>query len=208
MDLKDPKIQKIIIVGIMVVIVGYLYFFTSFMPFFYQPKKAEIESLATEYEKMSAELEKARRTVGKLEKLEKQYQKLHKKWVAAQSMLPEEKEVDRLLRKVTRAGNQAGVDFTLFQPKGTVRKQYIMENPVSVKIRGEYHQLGAFLSKVANLDRIVNVSGLNIKTIEESRGRDRNKVGRSYTIEAEMTLKAFTLLEGGEVADETEKASS
>ncbi len=201
MDFKDPKVQKSIIVGILIVILGYVYFFTSFMPFFFHPSRARINTLSSEYEKISAELEKARKTVGNLAKLEEEYNRLHQKWVAAQSLLPQEKEVSRLLRKVTRAGNQAGVDFELFEPQSPVRREFVMENPVKIKVRGEYHQVGVFLSKVANLDRIINVSGLKIVPT-----RENAKNNKGYTIEAEMVMTAYTLLEGGEVADENAQA--
>jgi len=207
MDFKDPQVQKSIIIIIFLAFIGYLYFFTSFLPFFYPPKRAHIASLSSEYEKMSAELEKARKTVGNLEKLEAEYAKLHEKWVAAQSLLPHEKEVAKLLRKITKVGSQSGIEFLLFEPQKTIRKEFIVENPVKVKVRGQYHQLGIFLSKVANLDRIVNVSNLHISQVDESEKR-KDKTGRNFTIEAEMTLTAYTLVEGGEEINESNKKSS
>jgi type IV pilus assembly protein PilO len=208
MDFKDPQVQKTVVLVIFLAIVSYVYFFTQFMPFFFQPRKARIEALTMDYEKISADLEKARKTVGNLEKLEQEYERLHEKWTAAQSLLPQEKEVAELLRKVTRAGNQAGVDFMLFQPGPPINKEFIAENPVRVKIRGQYHQLGVFLSKVANLDRIINVSDIRITPVEKVQGPKDNKATRNYTIEAEMTMTAYTLLEGGEVSDAKQDASS
>ena len=202
MDFKDPKVQKTVIVGILLVIVGYVYFFTSFMPFFFQPQRARIETLSSEYDKMSAELEKARRTVNNLARLEEEYARLHDKWVAAQSLLPHEKEVAQLLRKVTRAGSQSGIQFDLFEPQPPVTKEFIVENPVKVKVRGEYHELGIFLSKVANLDRIINVTQLKVTPYD-----DKDNTG-GFTVEAEMTMTAFTMNESGEVTDESVKKSS
>ncbi len=202
MDFKDPQIQKAIIIGILVVIVGYVFFFSSFLPFFFQPNKARIESLTSDYEKMSAELEKARQTVGNLAMLEAEYNRLHHKWVAAQGLLPRDKEVARLLRKVTRAGNQAGLSFTLFEPQSPVPREFITENPVKIIVHGQYHQLGIFLSKVSNLDRIVNVTKLHITKTDDKKRKKNDKVGRHDTIEAEMVISAYTLLEGGEVTDE------
>ena len=208
MDFKDPMVQKTIVLVIFLAIFSYVYFFTQFMPFFFQPRKARIEALTGDYEKISADLEKARKTVGNLEKLEEEYERLHEKWVAAQSLLPQEKEVAELLRKVTRAGNQAGVDFQLFQPQEPINKEFIAENPVKVRVRGQYHQLGVFLSKVSNLDRIINVSDIRITPMQKSQGSKDNRANRNFTIEAEMTMTAYTLLEGGEVSDVKQDASS
>ena len=208
MDFKDPQVQKSIIIVIFLVIIGYVYFFASFLPFFFHPMNSKLETLTSDYEKMSAELEKARKTVGNLAKLEKEYNRLHKKWIAAQSLLPHEEEVARILRKVTRAGNQAGVDFLLFEPQTQIRRDFITENPVKVRIQGGYHQVGVFLSKVANLDRIINVSNLHLKPVEDRKGKNKSKLGRGYTVEVDLTMTAYTLLEGGEVTDENTKKSS
>ena len=202
MDFKDPNIQKTIVVGILLVIVGYVYFFTSFMPFFFQPLKSRVNTLDSEYDKISAELEKARKTVNSLARLEEEYERLHDKWIAAQSLLPQEKEVAQLLRKVTRAGSQSGVQFELFEPQIPITGEFITENPVKVKIRGEYHEVGVFLSKVANLDRIINVSGLKVKPY-----KDKDNTG-GFTVEAEMIMTAFTMNKSGEVTDESVKKSS
>ncbi len=207
MDFKDPQVQKSIIVGILLLIFGYVYFFTAFMPFFFQPQKAKINTLGSTYEKMNAELEKARQTVGNLAKLESEYNRLHKKWNAAQDLLPQEKEVAKLLRKITRAGNQAGVEFELFKPQPQVAQEFITENPVKIIVRGQYHDIGVFLSKVANLDRIINVSGLHVRPLKE-KNTGTNKVGRNHTIEVEMIMSAFTLQEGGVAADDNAKKKS
>jgi len=202
MDFKDPKVQKTLIVAILIVIIGYVYFFTSFMPFFFQPQRARVNTLESEYDKISAELEKARKTVNSLARLEEEYARLHEKWEAAQSLLPQDKEVAQLLRKVTRAGSQSGVEFELFEPQLPVTREFITENPVKVKIRGEYHEVGVFLSKVANLDRIINVTDLKVKPF-----KDKDNTG-GFTVEAEMTMTAFTMNESGEVTDESVKKSS
>ncbi len=203
MDFKDPKVQKTLVVAILLVIVGYVYFFTSFMPFFFQPRKARITVLDSEYDKISAELEKARKTVNSLARLEEEYERLHEKWVAAQALLPQDKEVAQLLRKVTRAGSQSGIQFELFEPQPPVSREFITENPVKVKIRGEYHEVGVFLSKVANLDRIINVTDLNVKPYKAKKNDSSG-----FTIEAVMTMTAFTMNKSGEVTDESVKKSS
>ena len=204
MEFKDPQGQKTVIVGILLVMIGYVYFFTSFMPFFFHPMRAKINTLGSEYDKMSAELEKARKTVDNLAKLEEEYDRLHEKWVAAQSLLPLEKEVAELLRKVTRAGHQSGIEFELFEPQPPVQKEFITENPVRIKVRGDYHELGIFLSKVANLDRIINVSGIKITPYKAKHDDE----GAGPSILAELTMTAYTLVEGGEVSDESASTES
>lgn len=205
MDLKDPQVQKTMMIGMFLAIVAYVYFFTSFMPFLYKPRAVKEESLKTEYDKVSTELEKARKTVGNLAALETEYNRLHRKWEAALKLLPEEDEIAGLLRKITMAGNQAGVNFTLFEPKQRIRKDFFAENPINIRVKGRYHQVGIFLSKVANLDRIVNVSDMEISSYDN---KDDGGLAKTKTIEAQMTVTAYTLLKGGEISDAKNKDKS
>lgn len=200
MNLKDPKVQKILLGAMSVVILSYIYFGTSFLPFNYPVRKAKIEALKKEHTKLSAELVKARQMVGNLERLEAEYARLHEQWLSAQELLPEESEMPELLRSVTAAGNKAGVEFALFEPQTPLPREFYTEHPVRVKIRGGYHQVGIFLSQLANMERIVNVSQLQMVTYEEKRAKkDSDKGGSAmkfHTIEADFTLSAYTLLGG------------
>jgi len=191
MNLRDPKIQKILIAAVALIGVSYVYFGTTLLPFCYQVRKAQIAELEDEYTRLSAELEKARQMVGNLAKLEAEYERLHRQWLSAQELLPEEEEMPELLRKVTTAGNRAGIEFMLFQPSAPVAKELFKEHPVRVRVRGGYHQLGIFLSRLANMERIVNIAELKINTLKE----DKDKRIRG-TVVADFTLTAYTLLEG------------
>ncbi|UCH84051.1 MAG: type 4a pilus biogenesis protein PilO [Candidatus Latescibacterota bacterium] len=191
MNLRDPKLQKILIGAVALIGISYVYFGTSMLPFCYQVRKAQIAELEDEYTRLSAELEKARRMVGNLAKLEAEYERLHRQWLSAQQLLPEEQEMPELLRKVTTAGNRAGVEFILFQPTAPIAQELFKEHPVKVRIRGGYHQVGIFLSRLANMERIVNVSELKLDDIKQ----DKDKKTRG-TVVADFMLTAYTLLEG------------
>ncbi|UCG52387.1 MAG: type 4a pilus biogenesis protein PilO [Candidatus Latescibacterota bacterium] len=198
MNLRDPKIQKILIGIVALIGVSYVYFGTSLLPFCYQVRKAEIADLEDQYTRLSAELEKARKMVGDLARLEAEYERLHLQWESAQELLPEEQEMPDLLRKVTTAGNRAGIEFMLFQPSPPVAKELFKEHPVRVRVRGGYHHLGIFLSRLANMTRIVNVSELKIKSFSGEKGKKEKNEKRNGTVVADFTLTAYTLLEGAE----------
>lgn len=199
MNLRDPKIQKYLVGVLAVIIVSYVYFGTSLLPFCYQVRKNRITQLEDEYTKLSAELEKARQMVGNLAKLEAEYERLHLQWISAQELLPEEQEMPDLLRKVTTAGNKAGIEFMLFQPSPPVAQEMFKEHPVRVRVRGGYHQLGVFLSRLANMSRIVNVSDLKVTSLNPKDSGKKSKVNKSKgTIIADFTLSAYTLFEGAQ----------
>jgi type IV pilus assembly protein PilO len=197
MNLRDPKTQRIIIVVLALVAVSYVYFGTTVLPFCYRVRKARIAELEQENSRLSAELEKARQMVGSLAKLEAEYERLHLQWESAQELLPLEEEMPDLLRKVTTAGNKAGVEFMLFQPKPPVVKDLFKEHPVSVRVRGGYHELGTFLSGLANMSRIVSVSELKVNAVAASKDAKKSRTtSLDKTVIADFTLSAFTLIEG------------
>jgi len=197
MNLKDPKVQKIMMGVMAIVILSYVYFATSFLPFSYPVRKAKIEALEKEYSKLSAELEKARRTVGNLARLEAEYERLHDQWLNAQELLPEEREMPELLRQVTTAGMKAGVEFALFEPQPLMPLDFYAEHPVRCRVRGGYHQVGIFLSRLANMSRIVNVTKLDLKQADDrSKKNSKRQTKRMSTVEAEFTLSAYTLMGG------------
>jgi type IV pilus assembly protein PilO len=198
MNLRDPNVQKILLGIVAVVVVGGLYFGTRLLPFCYPVRKAKIEDMEQEYAKLSADLEKARQTVGRLAQLEAEYQRLHEQWLSAQKLLPEEQEMPDLLRKVTTAGARAGVEFMLFQPGAPQVHEEYKTHPVRIRVRGGYHQLGIFLSRLANLERIVNVSELDIQgTQKPTKSKSKKAAVDRSTITADFTLTAHTLHAGG-----------
>ena len=93
MNIREPKVQRIILVIVFVVTVTYLYFGTTMTSICYNVKKDKIESLEIAHTKLSAELEKARKMVGNLARLKAEYERLHDQWLSAQQLLPEEKEM-------------------------------------------------------------------------------------------------------------------
>lgn len=211
MNLKDPKTQKIALGCVALAVGGYIYFGTSFLPFNYPVRKAKIETLAAEHEKLAAEVEKARKVVGDLARLEAEYERLHDQWLSAQKLLPEEKEMPDLLRQVTTAGSRSGVEFALFQPEAPVAHEFYTDHPINVTVRGNYHQVGSFVGRLSNLERIVNVNELSMTQPAEKKGskkktstsKKKNRgepdpkdvVARSNnTVEARFTLTAYTLL--------------
>jgi type IV pilus assembly protein PilO len=188
MDLKDPKTQKMILVGLGTAALVYFYVFADFVPFNFKARSKEIATLKADYTKKSNELTKAQQLVNRLPELKKEFALLNQRWEVAQELLPSQKEVASLLRKVTIAGQEAGIKFLLFKP-GTANPQtYFTENPVQVSVTGGFHRAGTFLSEIAELSRLVNVSQLKLKGFDKGDLDD--------TVQADFVATAYTLAEG------------
>ena len=104
---------------------------------------------------------------------------------APQELLPTDRQLPTLLRKITLAGQQTGVTFTMFRPGGMKPSDFHTEMPISVAVSGDYHAVGSFLAELSNMRRIVTVSNLKLTT------NNKNDGGGS-TI-AEFTASAYSL---------------
>ena len=191
-DLANPHVQRGLMLSAIVLVVIFFFFCTNFLPFFYSPREQMIAKLSTRVEKLTAEVEQAKRTTANLPRLKAEMAELHVRWEEATQLLPPLKEIDVLLRKVTVAGHEAGVDFHLFEPSDPVPGTFYTEHPVSVLVQGGYHDVGGFLASLAGMTRIVNVSELDLKALDQERiARDDGEV--TTTVEAALTVTAYSL---------------
>lgn len=167
LQLREQKTQKIALAVMLGCALLYVYFLTNLFPFTYRAGAAELRDLSGRYEALNRDLIKAKQTIHSLAYLEKEHEMLTGRWEMAQRLLPDEDETASLLRAMTLLGEQSGVEFLLFRPGSAHPVQYYTEHPVDVKVAGGYHDVGAFLGEVANMERIVTVGGLKIESADE-----------------------------------------
>ena len=102
--------------------------------------------------------------------------------------LPNRSEIDALLTDVNQAGLGRGLQFDLFKPAAQERMaDFYAELPINIKITGNYHDMGAFASDIAQLPRIVT---LNDVAISSDKG----------TLSMEAVAKTFRYLDDEEIA--------
>jgi type IV pilus assembly protein PilO len=185
-DLKSPSVQKLILSAVLSGGLLGVFFFTHFLPFGFQNQNEKLGTLKVDYEKKSTELARARATVADLPRFEAEYEQLHQRWAQAAELLPTDKQLPTLLRKITLAAQQTGVQFVSFRPNAVRPQQYHNELPLQISVYGGYHQVGSFLAEIANLRRIITVSGMKMKT------NTRGDVAIATTA-AEFTASAYSL---------------
>ena len=104
--------------------------------------------------------------------------------------LPNKSEMEALLIEVNQAGLGRGLQFELFRPSAEQAKDFYAELPVTVKINGPYHDIGAFAADIGKLPRIVTLNGIAIAPVK----------GGALTLDA--TVKTFRYLDDEEVAQQ------
>ena len=107
-------------------------------------------------------LEIKARKAANLQAYKEQLAEMEKSFGAMLRQLPNKTEVPNLLVDVSQTGLGAGLDEKLFQPQGEVRKDFYAELPISIRLTGDYHQMGNFASGVAALPRIVTLHDIEI----------------------------------------------
>lgn len=116
-----------------------------------------------------------------------------------EKQLPGKAEMDALLSDINQAGLGRGLQFELFRPGQVVLKDFYAELPISLRVSGRYHDIGAFTADVSNLSRIVTLHNL---TVLGSPGKD----GQSGTLSMEATARTYRYLDSNELAEQKNAA--
>jgi len=102
--------------------------------------------------------------------------------------LPGKTEIPSLLVDISQTGLASGLEEELFQPGGETRREVFAEKPITIRLKGGYHELAEFVSGVAALPRIVVLNDVSINSGKE--------VGDDLTMS--VTAKTFRYLEDDE----------
>jgi len=161
-DLRNPAVQKLSLATLVACAALGIFYFTHLLPFGFANGQERLATLKSDYERKSSELARARASVADLPRFEAEYAQLHERWELAAELLPTDRQLSTLLRKITLAGQETGVQFVRFKPNGLRPSEYHTELPVQISVTGAYHDIGSFLAELANLRRIVTVSNLHL----------------------------------------------
>ncbi len=155
---KLTKVHKILICVIPAVL-----FIGASVYFLYMPKYKEIEKLKQELKTLEDKLRDVKKKASKLKDLKKEIAEKQKEFNEARKSLPESQEIPTLLTSISHSGQDAGLEFLLFQPKNEKKVDFYAEIPVSINVMGNYHNVLLFFDKVARLPRIVNIKNITMR---------------------------------------------
>lgn len=127
-----------------------------------------------------------------LENYRKQLAEMQESFGAMLRQLPDKTEVADLLVDVSQTGLGAGLEFELFQPEGEIPKDFYAELPIKIRVIGNYHEFGEFVSGLASLPRIVTIHDAKIKPIKPKSAGDEELL-----LGLDATVKTYRYLEEG-----------
>jgi len=140
-----------------------------------------------------------------LDGLRKQKEQVGEYVSTLEKQLPSKAEMDALLSDINQAGVGRGLQFELFKPGQVVVKEYYAELPINIKISGNYHDVGAFTSDIANLPRIVTLNNMNLVAGATGAGAPAAGApvtGKDGVLTLEAIAKTFRYLDAEEVASQ------
>jgi type IV pilus assembly protein PilO len=125
----------------------------------------ELEAGQAEETRLKEQYLNKKRQAINLDLHRQQLREINVQFGALLRQLPDKSQMDALLVDINQAGLGRGLQFELFRPAAadTVREFYA-ELPISVKVTGTYHDMGAFASDVGQLSRIVTLNDVAIST--------------------------------------------
>jgi type IV pilus assembly protein PilO len=103
-----------------------------------------------------------------LEQLKKEAQELQAKLDKLKTVLPLEKETDQIFRSVQQQATTSALRILRVAPRPLIDHEVYTEWPIDMDVTGTYHNVGAFLDRIRQLPRIVNITGLkmNVRNAE------------------------------------------
>jgi type IV pilus assembly protein PilO len=156
-----------------------------------QGQLEELEQGQQKEVKLKEEYENKKKQAINLDLHRQQLREIDTQFGALLKQLPNKSQMDALLVDINQAGLGRGLQFELFRPAAAeIRRDFYAELPITVKVTGNYHDMGAFASDVGQLSRIVTLNDVKIDA-----GKDGN-------LTMEVIARTFRYLDDQEVANQ------
>ena len=127
-----------------------------------------------------------------LDLIKKQLTETQESLGALLRQLPSKSEMDALLTDINQAGMGRGLQFELFRPGAEVVTGSFTEQPIVIKVTGNYDDLGKFAGDIAMLPRIVTLNDIAISPVGSGLVMDAVAKTFRYLDEAEVAAQKKT----------------
>src|SRR5687767_815840 len=160
----------------------------GFWHFYVSEINTDIEMRETRLTAVRADIAKGVATAKQLPQFQAQVTELENRLENLRQVLPEEKDVADILRRIQGLAVKSNLAIQRFQPGKVVQQKLYAEIPYKLQAEGTYHNLGAFFDQISKFPRIINVGEISIKA--------KQPPEQNRTIVAECVATTFVLQEG------------
>lgn len=159
----------------------------GFWNFYVVDMQADIDARQSRLATLRADIARGVATARRLPEFQAQVTELEQRLENLRAVLPEQKDVAEILRRVEALALQSNLRIQRFTPQAPKQQQLYAELPYKLQAEGTYHDLGEFFDRISKFHRIINVSEIVIKA--------RPQPQPQATIVAEMLATTFVLQE-------------
>ena len=159
----------------------------GFWHFYVAEMSADITLRQTRLTALRADVARGVATARRLPEFESQVTQLEARLDNLKQVLPEEKDVADILRRIQGLATQSNLSIQRFTPLVPVQQTLYAEIPIRLQAEGTYHNLGLFFDRISKFPRIINVGSISI--------RAKSPPEPGATIMAECIATTFILQE-------------
>ena len=174
------KVEKIKMVYRILILVGTVVLLGGiFVWLVYLPKTEQIEKIQKNNAQLNARITEAKQKTDNIEKFEADVAQVEEQYKEALTLLPKKEEIPSLLVNITELGTTSNLYFSSFSPAKGPDVHMYTEIPVSIAIKGRYHDVLLFFDRVGKMKRIVNIQ--NVSMAPTGDNTDLNVTCRAIT---------------------------
>ncbi|MFP4088466.1 MAG: type 4a pilus biogenesis protein PilO [Desulfobacteraceae bacterium] len=155
---KLTRAKRIVIFAATLLILG-----GAFAYFIHMPKSAKIHRFDQSVADLERQLKLAKIRAQRIDRLRAEFRETEEQLQQAMKLLPDKQEIPSLLKSITQVGIDSNLDFVLFMPGDEKPRDFYMEIPVAIEVKGEYREVALFFDKVRQMERIVNIENISMK---------------------------------------------
>jgi type IV pilus assembly protein PilO len=159
----------------------------GFWHFYVADMSADVKLRQTRLTSLRSDIARGVATARRLPEFETQVAQLERRLENLNQVLPEEKDVADILRRIQGLATQSNLSIQRFTPQAPVQQALYAEIPYRLQAEGTYHNLGLFFDRVSKFPRIISISDITI--------RAKTPPEPNATITAECVATTFVLQE-------------
>src|SRR3982751_4381721 len=170
---KMPLGQKVgVLAGVVILLSAANWYF------FIDPMQTEITQRQGQLRALEDELIQKQSIANNLAQFKHEKEILERRLAQALTELPNEANIDDLIRSLAEIGTKSGLTINTIDPQPEQRQSFYAAIPIVMSVSGNYHEIGVFLDALSKLARIVNVT--NIKMGSPKMVGDKLVVSATY----------------------------
>lgn len=158
-----------------------------------RPAQESIAARSAQLATLRGDIDRGLATARRLPEFRREVADLQLQLDRLRAVLPEERDVADLLRRVQAMATQSNLTILGFTPQAVATRQLHAEWPIGLQLEGTYHDLGAFLERISKFPRIINVNGITIRAKDNAAG--------AATITVQCIATTFVLIDQQEAPE-------